>query len=66
MSLLLLTIPQSNGLAGKSVQIIKRMLNKSKGDGQDPYLSLLELRNTRVGDIGFPAQLLMGRRLPVQ
>ena len=55
--------PQSNGLAEKSVQIIKRMLNKSKRDGQDPYLSLLELRNTRVGDIGSPAQLLMGRRL---
>ena len=55
--------PQSNGLAEKSVQIIKRMLNKSKRDGQDSYLSLLELRNTRVGDIGSPAQLLMGRRL---
>eukprot|EP00731_Ephydatia_muelleri_P001018 Em0001g1018a len=55
--------PQSNGLAEKSVQIIKRMLNKSKRDGQDPYLNLLELRNTRVGDIGSPAQLLMGRRL---
>ncbi|KAL5502651.1 hypothetical protein EMCRGX_G009456 [Ephydatia muelleri] len=38
----------SNGLAEKSVQIIKRMLNKSKIDGQDSYLSLLELRNTRV------------------
>ena len=55
--------PQSNGLAEKSVQIIKRMLNKSKRDGQDSYLSLLELRNTRVGDIGSPAQLFMGRRL---
>ena len=55
--------PQSNGLAEKLVQIIKRMLNKSKRDRQDSYLSLLELRNTRVGDIGFPAQLLMGRRL---
>ena len=35
--------PQSNGLAEKSVQIIKQMLNKSKRDGQDSYLSLLEL-----------------------
>ena len=55
--------PQSNGLPEKSVQIIKRMLNKSKRDGQYSYLSLLELRNTRVGDIGSPVQLLMGRRL---
>ena len=55
--------PQSNGLAEKSVQIIKRMLNKSKRDGQDSYLSLLELRNTRVDDIGSPAQLLMGAHL---
>ena len=58
---LLITISPYNGLAEKLVQTIKRMLNKSKRDGQDPYLSLLELRNTRVGDIGSPAQLLMSR-----
>ena len=37
--------PQSNGLAERSVQIIKRMLKKSLATGQDVYLNLLELRN---------------------
>ncbi len=33
--------PKSNGLAEKAVQIVKRLLSKSKQDGKDPYLSLL-------------------------
>ena len=55
--------PQSNGLAERSVQIIKRMLKKSLATGQDVYLNLLELRNTSIGELGSPAQLLMSRRL---
>ena len=55
--------PQSNGLAERSVQIIKRMLKKSLATGQDIYLNLLELRNTMIGELGSPAQLLMSRRL---
>ena len=55
--------PQANGLAEKSVQIIKSLLNKSKANNQDPYLSLLEYRNTTVDNVGSPAQLLMGRKL---
>ena len=54
---------QANGLAEKSVQIIKSLLNKSKANNQDPYLSLLEYRNTTVDNVGSPAQLLMGRKL---
>ncbi|KAL5510119.1 hypothetical protein EMCRGX_G005608 [Ephydatia muelleri] len=55
--------PQANGLAEKSVQTVKRLLNKAKTDGQDLYLCLLEYRNTMVDNLASPAQLLMGRRL---
>ena len=55
--------PQANGLAEKSVQIIKRILKKAKADNRDPYLGLLEYRNTMVNNIGSPAQLSMSRRL---
>eukprot|EP00731_Ephydatia_muelleri_P009758 Em0005g344a len=55
--------PQANGLAEKSVQIIKSLLNQSKANNQDPYLSLLEYRNTTVDNVSSPAQLLMGRKL---
>ncbi len=51
--------PQSNGLAEKTVQTLKNMIKKS----DDPYLGLLEYRNTPIDDIASPAQLLMSRRL---
>ena len=51
--------PQANGLAEKFVQTVKRLLNKAKADHQDPYLSILEYRNTPIDNIGSPAQLLM-------
>ena len=46
-----------------SVQIIKSLLKKAKTDKRDPYLSLLEYRNSTVKDVGSPAQLAMGHRL---
>ena len=55
--------PQSNGLAEKTVQTAKRLFNKAKKKGADPYLALLEYRNTGVDNIGSPAQLYMSRRL---
>jgi len=55
--------PQSNGLAEKTVQIAKLILTKAKMDRKDPYLSLLEYRNTPVDNFKSPAQLLMSRRL---
>ena len=58
-----LHFPQSNGLAEKSVQTVKRMFSKAKADHKDPYLCLLELRNTPLAEGLSPSQLLMGRRL---
>ena len=55
--------PQANGLVERTVQTIKDLLVKSKKDQRDPYLSLLEYRNTPIDDVGSPAQLLMNRRL---
>jgi len=55
--------PQANGLAEKSVQIIKSLLKKAKADKKDAYLSLLEYRNSTVKNVGSPAQLAMGCRL---
>eukprot|EP00731_Ephydatia_muelleri_P007982 Em0004g320a len=49
--------PQANGLAEKSVQIIQSLLNKSKANNQDPYLSLLEYCSTTVDNVGSSAQL---------
>ncbi|CAH1272870.1 Hypp4981 [Branchiostoma lanceolatum] len=40
--------PQSNGLAERTVQTIKRLLYKTRADNKDPYLALLEYRNTPV------------------
>ena len=55
--------PQSNGMAEKAVQTAKRLMKKAKQDGNDPYLALLEYRNTPWSDtLGSPAQRLMGRQ----
>ena len=53
--------PQSNGLAEKYVQITKRLIEKARKDGRDPFLSLLEYRNTPIDKRPSPAQLLMSR-----
>ena len=60
------TYPQSNGLSEKTVQIVKRILKKTC----DPYIGVLEYRNTPVTGMSYsPSQLLMSRitrsKLPV-
>ena len=54
--------PQANGLVEQSVQTLKNVLTKAKQDIRDPYLGLLEYRNTTIDEIASPAQLLMSRR----
>jgi len=54
--------PQSNGLAENAVKTAKRLLQKANESGQDPYLCILEYRNTPLKSGYTPAQLLMGRR----
>lgn len=54
--------PQSNGMAERTVQTVKKILKKSKEDKTDPNLAFLELRNTPISDLGTPTQLLFGRR----
>ena len=54
---------QTNGLAERAVQTVKKLIKKCVETGDDIYLSLLELRNTpRDNEIGSPMQRLMGRR----
>ena len=55
--------PRSNGMAERAVQTVKNLLKKAILDKRDPYLALLEYRNTPTSDtLGSPAQRLMGRR----
>ena len=54
---------QSNGLAEKTVQTVKGILKKAKEDDSDPYLAILEYRNTPISSsMPSPMQLLNGRR----
>ena len=54
---------QSNGLAEKTVQTAKRILEKSKESNSNPLIAILEYRSTPVDNLASPAQLLMGRQL---
>ena len=50
------TYPQSNGLSEQAVQTVKSILKKA----DDPYIGLLEYRNTPVTGMTYlPSQLLM-------
>jgi len=53
----------SNGKAEAAVKVTKNLFKKALRDGRDPWLALLEYRNTPVETIGSsPAQRLMSRR----
>jgi hypothetical protein len=54
---------RSNGVSESYVKIAKRILQKSKEQNIDPYIPLLEYRNTPLTCGYSPSQLLMGRRL---
>ena len=56
----ILHYPQSHGLAKRTIQTIKELLQ----DSPDPYLALLSFRTTPILWCSFsPAELLMGRQL---
>ena len=55
--------PQGNSLAERSIQTAKLLLTNSLRTGKDPYLALLEYRNTPVNNSATPAQLLISRNI---
>ena len=57
-----LDYPRSNGLAERTIQTLKKLLNKAYRESNDPYLSVLHYRNTPVIGNASPAQLIFGRR----
>ena len=55
---------QSNGLAERNVQTMKKLLKKAHEGNKDEQLALLEFRNTPISGLQeSPAQILMNRRL---
>lgn len=54
---------QSNGMAESAVKTVKRLIKKANKDGTDPWLAILDHRNTPTeGMKSSPAQRLMSRR----
>ena len=55
--------PKSNGKAESSVKAVKQLFKKAERDGKDPWLALLDYRNTPTEGINVsPAQRLTSRR----
>ena len=55
--------PKSNGKAESSVKAVKQLFKKAERDDKDPWLTLLDYRNTPTEEINAsPAQRLMSRR----
>ena len=54
---------QSNGMAERTVQTAKKMLNKCFEDGSDIHLALLQYRSMPTSIGLSPSQILMSRRL---
>ncbi len=55
--------PASNGRAENAVKTVKRLLRKASESHSDPFMALLDWRNTPSEQLGpSPAQLMFGRR----
>lgn len=58
------TYARSNGQVERTIQTLKRLMQKAKQDHRDQYIALLEYRNTPVSGLLYsPAQMLMSRTL---
>ena len=55
--------PKSNGLAKRYVQTIKNLLERCRLSNIDPYLAMLELRNTPIANDKSPAEYAFGHQL---
>ncbi|XP_075741513.1 uncharacterized protein LOC142790986 [Rhipicephalus microplus] len=55
--------PQSNELAEKGVQIVKRIMKKTQENCDDFWLGMLSYRSTPLEDGHSPGELLQDRRL---
>ncbi|KAK7933832.1 hypothetical protein WMY93_004728 [Mugilogobius chulae] len=56
--------PKSNGKAESAVKIVKNLSKRAASAGTDPWLAILQWRNTPTDDMHCsPAQRLMARRL---
>ena len=54
--------PQSNGLAGKYIQIVKNLFHKAREEGQDLHKCLMTYRNTPLSShLQSPMQILSNR-----
>lgn len=54
---------KSKGKANSAVKVVKKIFNKAHRDNKDPWLALLNHRNTPTQAVGsHPAQRLMSRR----
>ena len=54
---------QSNGKAEQSVKMAKRFMKRAVKSNSDPYLALLDFRNTSMQGMGTsPAQRILNRR----
>ena len=52
-------------MSERGIQTIKKLLRKAFEDGNDPYIALLEFRNTPVSGLKeFPVQQLLKSKLP--
>ncbi|UYV60920.1 K02A2.6-like [Cordylochernes scorpioides] len=54
---------QSNGMVELTVQTLKKLIKRCGEESTDPYLALLNLRNTPHNNLPSPAQILMSRNL---
>ena len=55
---------QSNSQAERFVQTLKGLLKKADEEGRDPYIALLDYRNTSISGLQYtPSQMLMSRLL---